>query len=116
MQLSINLNRVSPSDILSLRFGLSQTQLVQGLFEFEGGDSENELEARNNMQLVDADTGIVEAAIVLVALPNDAHYPVELHLNVRVLLLYFSDTGGPIESELTSAVAVGSIVKAQGTM
>ena len=113
LQLSINLNRVSPSDIIALTFGFSQSQLVQELFEFENGESDNEFEARDHVHTLDTNTGIVDAAIILVALPDTAHYPVNLHMSIRVLLLYINASSGAMDSKLAEAEAVGSIVHAQ---
>ena len=109
MQLGINLNSVSLPDVTSLNFRLSQSQLVQNLFEFQGGTSENQIEAVDHIQMIDSDTARVDAAIILVAFPPDTYYPIDIHMNIRALLV--SSTGGSV---IETSQAIGSIVRAPG--
>ena len=110
IQLSINLSAVALSDINDIAFRFFQTQLVQELFEFEnGGDSTNTLVATDLVQSATDNTGIVDATIVLVNLPNESDYPIELDMTVSVTLLYSNTV-----AVSTTAKAVGSIVLAPG--
>ena len=110
IQLSINLNSTSLSSVTSLNFWLSQTQLVQDLFEFQNGTSENEFEAVEHIiELVDSSTATVDVAVVLVALPPDMYYPIDIHMEIRALLV--SLTGSSV-ANVTEAV--GSILHVQG--
>lgn len=109
IQLSINLNSISLSSVTSLNFRLSQTQLVQDLFEFQNGTSENEFEAVEHIQLDDSSTATVDVAVVLVALPLDMYYPLDIHMEIRALLVFL--TGSSV-ANVTEAV--GSILHVQG--
>ena len=109
MQLSINLNSISLPDVTSLNFRLSQSQLVQNLFEFQGGTSENQIEAVDHIQMIDSNTARVGAAIILVAHPPDTYYPIDIHMTIRALLV--SATGGSV---IETSQATGSIVRATG--
>ncbi|CAI8039724.1 hypothetical protein GBAR_LOCUS22137, partial [Geodia barretti] len=71
----------------SLNFRLSQSQLVQNLFEFQGGTSENQIEAVDLIQMIDSNTARVGVAIILVAHPPDTYYPIDIHMTIRALLV-----------------------------
>ena len=109
MQLSINLTSVSLSEIASLNFRLSQTQLVQSLFDFQSGTGDNVYEAVQHIVSIDSDTAIVTATIILVARPPDVDYPIEIDMNIRALLL--SSAGDTVTA---TSLARGTIMRVPG--
>ena len=109
MQLSINQNTVTLQDIDEITFSFSQTRLVQDLFEFKHGGGENQFIATNHAQNVSVDTAVVNATILLIALPNKTYYPIDIDMTLSVFLVHSND-----QFTTTKARAVGSIVLAPG--
>ena len=109
IQLSINLDLVTLSDIDELTFRFFQNQLVQDLFEFEESGESNRFVATDYIQAANDETGVVNAPINLVTLPEDSLYPIEIYMTVLVSLLYSTSIASS-----TTAKAVGSIVLAPG--
>lgn len=114
MQLSVNTSTLPLSDIVEITFSFSQTQLVQSLFEFEHGDGENQYVATNDIISLEADTGVVSTSIVLVTLPNDAYYPIDIDMTVSVHIIYTDGSPGGYAVKSMTVKAVGSIVLAPG--
>lgn len=111
MELSINLGRVTLSDIDEIRFRFYQNALVQNLFEFENGTGMNTFIATDYVQSADGETAIVNATILLVTLPEAGDYPIEIDMTLSVLINVNSLS---LVNTIT-AEAVGSIVLAPGT-
>lgn len=112
MQLSINLDRVTLSDINEIRFRLYQNTLIQNIFEFENGTGMNAFVATNYVQsTTDDETAVVSATILLEAQPDTGDYPIEIDMTISVLIRAHS--ASLVNS--TTAEAVGSIVLAPGT-
>ena len=111
MQLSINMSTIALSDIVEVTFSFFQTQQVQDLFEFADGDDEDQYVATDHIESLN---GIINAYIVLVALPNDVHYPIDIDMTVSVHLIYMASSDGGIAVASTTAKAVGTIVLAPG--
>lgn len=109
MELSINLDTVTVSDIDEIRFRFFQNALVQNLFEFENGTEMNIFVATDYVQSTDDETGIVSATILLVTLPEADEYPIEIDMTLSVLI-YANSLVNTV-----TAKAVGSIVLAPGT-
>ena len=80
---------------------------MQSLFEFENGLEKDKFEATDYIQNIDDETGVINATIILVALPAEEDYPVNIDMTISVSL--FSNI---VYSNSTKAV--GDIVLATG--
>ena len=107
IQLSINLQITPQAAINDVAFRFFQNQLVQSLFEFENGLERDKFEATDYIQNIDDETGVINATIILVALPAEEDYPVNIDMTISVSL--FSNI---VHSNSTKAV--GDIVLAPG--
>ena len=109
MQLSVNLGNVELSNIIKITITFSQNLLVQSLFEFVNGTSDNEFEAIDH---INPSTGIIDASIILVGHADDHIYPITIAMTVTALMIF--NSGGGMEAHREIVTAVGNIELAPG--